>query len=117
MQLSTVILRVRDLDSSLQFYRDIVGLDVSSTAPGFAFLATGTVAVALNQNPAEARDDTSSELVLEVDDVVAAHEAMTGRGVPFEVEPRPVMSQDGRTLLAAHFRDPDGHLWSVTGWV
>jgi hypothetical protein len=42
---------------------------------------------------------------------------MTAGGVPFEVEPRPVTSDGERTLLAAHFRDPDGHLVSVTGWV
>jgi hypothetical protein len=55
--------------------------------------------------------------VIEVDDVAAAYGSMKERGVPFEVEPRPVTSDGQRTLLAAHFRDPDGHATSVTGWV
>jgi predicted lactoylglutathione lyase len=33
------------------------------------------------------------------------------------VELRPVMEQDGRSLHAAHFSDPDGHTWSIAGWV
>jgi hypothetical protein len=28
-----------------------------------------------------------------------------------------VTTAGDRTLHATHFRDPDGHFWSVTGWV
>jgi hypothetical protein len=41
---------------------------------------------------------------------------MATRGVPFEVELRPVSTDGERQLLAAHFRDPDGNLASLTGW-
>jgi hypothetical protein len=54
---------------------------------------------------------------MEFDDVRAAYEELSGRGVPFEIELRPVTSDGERDLLAAHFRDPDGHVASVTGWV
>ena len=61
--------------------------------------------------------ETWTEIVMEFDDVRAAYEELSGRGVPFEIELRPVTSDGERDLLAAHFRDPDGHVASVTGWV
>lgn len=117
MKVAHVILRVRDLPESVAFYRDRVGLDLASESPAFAFFDGGSISVALNASPSEPRDDTKTEIALEVDNVAATYEEMAGRGIDFEVELRPVMEQDGRTLQAAHFHDPDGHIWSITGWV
>ena len=117
MRVANVILRVRDLPASVAFYRDQVGLALVSESGAFAFFDGGSTSVALNANPNEPLDETTTEISLEVDNVSAAYADMAGRGVPFEVELRPVMEQEGRSLQAAHFRDPDGHLWSITGWV
>jgi hypothetical protein len=90
---------------------------LSFASTEFAFFVVGDTQIALNQ-PEVFREQTSdTEVVLEVDDVASAYTSMKERGVPFEVEPRPVTSDGQRTLLAAHFRDPDGHAASVTGWV
>ncbi len=112
-----MILRVSDMTASVAFWRDGVGLDVLVESPEFSFLAIGDVQLALNV-PAEFEPQVSdTELVLEVDDLAADHERMSAAGVHFEVEPRAVTSNGDRTLLATHFRDPDGHLVSLTGWV
>lgn len=116
MKVAHVILRVRDLDESVAFYRDRVGLELVSQAGAFAFFDGGSISVTLNANPDQQRDGSLTEIALEVDDANAAFDEMAQRGVDFEVELRPVMEQDGRSLLAAHFFDPDGHTWSVTGW-
>jgi methylmalonyl-CoA/ethylmalonyl-CoA epimerase len=117
MRLSNIILRVSDMDASVGFWRDQVGLELLWSSPEFSFLMLGDTQLALNQ-PVEFEPQASdTEMVLEVDDVKAEHLAMTERGVRFEVEPRMVMSDGERTLLATHFRDPDGHLASITGWV
>jgi catechol 2,3-dioxygenase-like lactoylglutathione lyase family enzyme len=117
IRLSTVILRVSDLEKSVAFWRDQVGLDLGFASDEFAFFAVGDVQFALNE-PEVFRPQTSdTEVVIEVEDVGEAYSAMKERGVPFEVEPRPVTSDGQRTLLAAHFRDPDGHAASITGWV
>ena len=116
MRVAHVILRCQDIEQSIAFYRDRIGLDLVSESPGFAFFDAGSISVALNANPNEPVDETSTEIVLEVEDVKAGYREMTRRGIDFEVELRPVMEQDGRTLQAAHFRDPDGHIWSITGW-
>ena len=114
-----MVLRVADLGRAVEFYRDLLGLQVSSVGPAFAFFDLGSVHLALNRidggDPAAAASTT--EVVLEVDDPIATHAAWGEAGVEFSVDLRPVMEQDGRRLLAAHFRDPDGHLVSLTGWV
>jgi methylmalonyl-CoA/ethylmalonyl-CoA epimerase len=117
MRLSNVILRVSDLESSIVFWRDMVGLELLWSSGEFAFFDLGDNRLVLNQPLAYQSQESDTEIVLEVDDLYATHGEMTGRGVPFEVEPRPVTSDGERTLLATHFRDPDGHLASVTGWV
>jgi methylmalonyl-CoA/ethylmalonyl-CoA epimerase len=116
MEVSHIILRVGDMSEALEFYREVVGLQVAMEGPAFSFLDAGTIRIVLNQVAEVSADTTDTEIVIEVDDVRAAYESMQLRGVPFAVALRPVMSDGDRDLLAAHFRDPDGHLWSVTGW-
>ena len=52
-----------------------------------------------------------TEIVFGVEDVTAAHAALTARGVAFLSAPRNVTGDQ----WAANFRDPDGHLLSVFG--
>jgi catechol 2,3-dioxygenase-like lactoylglutathione lyase family enzyme len=116
MDISHIILRVTDMERSVAFYRDAVGLPVLTSSAFFSFFDAGSIRIALNVG--EPPDPSSTtEVVLEVDDVLAAYAAMSGRGVAFEVEPRAVTADGSRELHAAHFRDPDGHLWSITGWI
>ncbi|MDX1689924.1 MAG: VOC family protein [Acidimicrobiia bacterium] len=117
-RLAHVILRVSDLGGAVEFYRDVLGMPVGGVGPAFAFVEAGGVRIGLNRvdgGDAAARMSTT-ELVLEVDDVAATYAAWRAAGVPFEAELRPVLEQDGRRLHAAHFRDPEGHLVSLTGW-
>ena len=117
MKVSTIILRTADLDRAVGFWSDQVGLALLGRHEAFAFLDGGSVQVALNQVDREIEDLSMTEVVLEVEDVFASHREMRERGVPFEIEPRTVTSDGVRTLLAAHFYDPDGHAGSITGWV
>lgn len=117
MRIQRLILRVSDLDASVEFWTGKVGLELAGKGGGFAFLVGGGVQLALNQLDAVPDDASLTEIVFQDDDVRAAYDEMSGRGVPFEVELRPVTSDGNHELLAAHFRDPDGHLASLTGWV
>lgn len=117
MRIGQVILRVDDLDRSIDFWCGVVGLPLAMRSGRFAFLDAGSTQLALNQVVERPLDGSLTEVVFAVDDVELAFGEMSERGVPFEVNLRPVSSEDGRELLAAHFRDPDGHLASVVGWV
>ena len=117
MRIGQVILRVDDLEMSVQFWTGAVGLQLSVSAGSFAFLDGGSIQLTLNQVENRPADNSVTEIVFEVDDVHSAFDELSKRGVPFEVDLRPVTSDGDRELWAAHFYDPDGHLASVVGWV
>lgn len=117
MDIARLILRVTDMDGSVEFWSETVGLDVVVEGGPFTFLDGGGVQLALNAVDGPVEDKSLTEIVFEVEDVRAAHSEMSDRGVPFEIELRPVTSDGEKDLLAAHFRDPDGHYASITGWV
>jgi catechol 2,3-dioxygenase-like lactoylglutathione lyase family enzyme len=118
MRIDQIILRVRDLDEAVRFWSDTFGLTLTMKAGAFAFLDGGEVQLTLNRvEDKPAADDSLTEIVFEVDDIHTEHRALLARGVPFEVDPRPVTTDGERELWATHFRDPDGHLASVVSWV
>lgn len=117
MRIGRIILRVADLDESVAFWTEKVGLESSARGGTFAFLAGDGVQLALNQVEQRPDDESLTEIVFEVEDVRASYDELLARGVPFEVELRPVTTDGSHELWASHFRDPDGHLASVTGWV
>jgi len=111
--LTNVILGVRDMDRSLAFYREALGLAVTFAAGDFVFLRAGAMTLCLrkvNQLP-ESVDERMVELVFGVEDIHAAYEALVAKGVVFRVEPRVVTGDQ----FAADFRDPDGHVLSIFG--
>jgi predicted enzyme related to lactoylglutathione lyase len=108
-RLRYLFLTVRDLATSLAFYRDAIGLAVEYEEPGrLAFLRFGTAgqSLALYAGRADAPADTEPHwfAALDVDDLDAAVGALRDRGVavgdPFDVPA-------GR---AAKLRDPDGNV-------
>jgi catechol 2,3-dioxygenase-like lactoylglutathione lyase family enzyme len=112
--IGNIILSVRDMDRSLAFYRDAIGLVVRAATPEFAFLQAGGVTLCLRQNARltpEGADEGRVEIVFDVTDIHAAHDALRARGVVFRVEPRVVTGH----LWATDFRDPDGHTLSIFG--
>lgn len=92
--------------SPLRFWTEKVGLIVVSRGGPFAFLDGGSVQLVLNQVDGQVSDESLTEIVFEVDDVVIRHAELAASGVPFEVKLRPVTTDGQRNLLAAHFRDP-----------
>jgi catechol 2,3-dioxygenase-like lactoylglutathione lyase family enzyme len=118
-RISHVILRVASLDAAVAFWQGVMGLSVAERFGAFAMVDLGPSRIALNE--AEGGDPSaagsSTEVVLEVEDPRERYERWSAAGVEFEVELRPVVEVGGRIRLAAHFRDPDGHLVSLTGWV
>lgn len=112
-KITSIMLGVRDLDQSLSFYRDKLGLTVKMQEAQLALLDAGPVTLGLS--PAHIRlapqANGATEVVFRVENVRGVRQSLIDRGVAFLNEPRQVTP----TEWAAHFRDPDGHLLSIFG--
>ena len=110
-RLGHVILYVGDLEASVAFYRDVVGLPHRFTEAGYAEFGTGATRLALyERRRAEwlrgrpVAPGPAGEIVLVVDDVDAVAAGLRERGVPLLSGPAD-RSWGHRTL---HVADPDG---------
>lgn len=90
--LSMVMLGVRNIDNSLLFYRDKLGLTVRQKFEGFAFLDTGAVMLILSEALAKNSASVSgaTEVIFNVDSVKAHHDALQRRQVEFAHPPHHV---------------------------
>jgi catechol 2,3-dioxygenase-like lactoylglutathione lyase family enzyme len=113
LSIGIVMLGVKELQRSIVFYRDKLGLPVKFQTPGFAFLDGGGVTLALSEPMAKSAGQLTggTELVFTVENVMAAYEQLHERKIEFTLEPRPVTPTD----WAANFNDPDGHRLSIFG--
>ena len=100
-----MILAVTDLNRAVEFYRDRLGLKLSSTNEDFAFFDAGGFMIALRGGRAKSdpADLTSVEIAFAVEHVKPAHQALRALGVEFKREPRIVTG----STWAIDFRDPE----------
>jgi catechol 2,3-dioxygenase-like lactoylglutathione lyase family enzyme len=111
--LSYVMVGTADVERSVEFYRDVLGLQLQARFEDFAFLDTGSTTLALSGELWRRRAATEREpfeLVFAVDSVGAAYESLIGR-ITFVNEPRQVNEAN----WAVNFSDPDGHPLSLYG--
>lgn len=125
MKLNNIRLLVRDFDTCFHFYSEKLGLPVSWGKPGGDY-ASFDVAIAGNKMglslfksdlmaaavgntdlpfPENCRE--KSLIVLQVDNIDAAFEQLSDRGIDFINEPMDIAGWGSRV---AHFRDPEGNL-------
>jgi catechol 2,3-dioxygenase-like lactoylglutathione lyase family enzyme len=112
-----VVLIVADLDASLQFYTQVLGLELGHRSGAFAQLRTGATRVALYERAAMARtlgralrapdpDAPGFELGFKVPDCDAAWATLLARGA--RPAAPPVTRAWGQRT--AYVLDPDAHL-------
>jgi predicted enzyme related to lactoylglutathione lyase len=100
---------VSDLEASVAFYRDVLGLQHLFTVEGqsMAFFQAGTVRLYLGVTEDE-RFRSRPVVYYAVDDVETAYAEVTGRGAPSMARPH-LVHRDGVTeLWMAFVSDPDG---------
>lgn len=110
---SVVMLGASDLPKSVAFYRDQIGLQLTSEIENFAFFDGGGTTLALSHAHAQHSPSIigATEIVFGVDGVNAEYERLLARGVVFQTKPHDINGKE----WAASFTDPDGHLLSIFG--
>jgi catechol 2,3-dioxygenase-like lactoylglutathione lyase family enzyme len=112
-RVAAVMLGVRDVAQSVQFYKDKLGLKVMMQEPALALLECGGVMLGLSRGHVNmaAHVAGATEVVFAVENVRGTQKALAENGVSFMSEPRQATPTD----WVAHFKDPDGHLLSIFG--
>ena len=119
--LDYVVLVVEDLDRSLAFYVELLGLPMGHRSGPYAQLATGRTRLALFERGAMSEtlrmplrrpqsDAPGFEIGFKVSDVDVRYVELVGRGAEAAVPPT-TRPWGQRT---AYLRDPDGHLVELT---
>jgi predicted enzyme related to lactoylglutathione lyase len=108
--LGQIHISVSDVDRSVAYYRDVLGIPFLFQVPGqpMAFFQSGDVRLYLG-HPESA--DFASKVVLyfTVQDIDAERARLQDAGVAFLDQPH-VVHRDGEgELWMSFFRDPDGH--------
>jgi lactoylglutathione lyase len=110
-----ILVYVSDMQRSVAFYRDILGLPLRFTTPGWSEFETGSVALALHRGSDERLEERLSEqggrppagvahLAFVVENIQLAYEGLKARGANFSLPPQKQVT--GNTLAVLH--DPDG---------
>lgn len=115
-RIAHVVLKVRDLERSKQFYTDVLGMDVMKESPeiGMVFLANNRRdhhEVALLQIGPQAEAPRANEIgMLHVafrlrneDELRAAYKELKEKGIPIS------FTVNHGITKSVYFRDPDGH--------
>lgn len=108
-----LVIYVSDMERSVTFYRDILGLPLNFSSPGWSEFGNGGTILALHRHvggtaaPAEPAAGHAT-LVFVLDDLQSAYEALQAEGVRFSMPPQ--KQPTGRIFAILH--DPDG--FSIT---
>lgn len=110
-RIGQIAIIVADMDRSLQFYRDVLGMRfLFQAGPALAFLDAGGVRLMLTGPEGAGAPGHASVLYFRVEDIVATHATLLGRGAPDGGEPRMIARMPDHELWIAFVRDPDGNL-------
>ena len=114
-RLTQITLPVKDLDRSIAFYRDTLGLKFLFVAGGAAFLDVGGVRLRLEKN-ATVVPSGAVEIYFS-DPGMSRVRPLTDRGVKFLGPPETVQRLPAADVKLAEFTDPDGNAIGLMGEV
>ena len=110
-KLDYVIVYVSDMQRSMNFYHDVLGLPLKFSSPGWTEFSSGETTIALHTTSGQTSSSQPSlpsagqaQLGFIVDDLQGIYETLKAQDVHFSLPPQQQTS--GVTLAVLH--DPDG---------
>jgi catechol 2,3-dioxygenase-like lactoylglutathione lyase family enzyme len=112
-KIGQIAIPVTDIDRAVAFYRDVLGMKFLFQAPpGLGFFDCGGVRLMLDL-PAREQAGRGGILYYKVDDLPAAFDTLSKRGVTVEAKPHLIARMADHELWMAFFRDPDGNAFAL----
>jgi len=107
-----IAITVTNVDESIAFYRDKLGMKLLFQVPNMGFFDCGGIRLMLtgSETPSESY---SSILYFKVANIQEAQHTLAGRGVGFEREPALTARMPDHDLWITFFRDPDRNLLAL----
>ncbi|MEW5977669.1 MAG: VOC family protein [Acidobacteriota bacterium] len=109
-RIGQIAVTVQDLERSVAFYRDRLGMKHLFTVPNMAFFDCEGINLLLSKPEQPEFDHPSSIIYFAVDDIHRAYAVMSGRGVVFERAPHQIARMERYDLWMAFFRDSENNL-------
>ncbi len=110
-EIGQIAITVSDVDRSLKFYREVLGLQfLFSAGPNLAFLSAGSVRIMLTKPEGEESPPGNSVLYFKTDQLDEAYRAVLSRGAAAEHSPHKIADMPDHELWMAFIRDPDNNL-------
>ena len=117
MKVNYVIVFVSDMNRSVSFYRDVIGISLNFETPEWTKFATEGATLALHKSDGSNPDEASQQPVLagrcrpglKVPDLEEFHKRMTEKNITCIQEPKEVFG-----TKIAQYLDPDGLAISVS---
>ena len=105
-----LLIPVDDLDRSVPFYRDVLGLQfLFSAPPQMAFFQCGDVRLLIGVPPEGQTAQRGSTIYFQVSDIGSVFRSLNEKGVKFMAEPHIVHRTPTSELWLAEFTDSDGN--------
>ena len=112
-QIGQVALRIHDLDRTIEFYRDALGMKYLFSTETMAFFDCGGVRLMLSIPERPEFDRPGSVLYFKVDDIQASRSTLVDRGVEFIDEPHLIARLPDHELWMSFFKDPSDNLLAL----
>jgi methylmalonyl-CoA/ethylmalonyl-CoA epimerase len=112
-QIGQIAVPVTDIERSITFYRDVLGMRFLFKAPpGLGFFDCAGVRVMLDA-PAKDNAGKGSVIYFKVEELQTTFEKFSDRGLIFEAKPHLIAKMPDHELWMAFFRDPDKNLLAL----
>lgn len=108
-----IAISVTDMESSIAFYRDRVGLKFLFSAPNVAFFDCDGIRLMLGHHPEPQTPFHGTAIYFRVADIQQEHRALLERGVDSEREPMMIAKMPDHDLWMSFYRDPDRNLFAL----